>query len=116
MSGIAALTTILVGLLPALQLSRQDPQGALRDGRRTGETGPRGQRLRDGLVVSEVALALLLLCGAGLMLRSFVQLIRVNPGFEPEHLLTMKIALPSGAYPKLDQTSAYLDRLLKRLR
>ncbi len=116
MSGIAALATILVGLLPALQLSRQDPQGALRDGQRTGETGPRGQRLRGGLVVSEVALALLLLCGAGLMLRSFMQLIRVNPGFQPEHLLTMKIALPSGAYRKLDQTSAYLDRLLERLR
>jgi predicted permease len=116
MSGVAALTTILVGLLPALQLSRQDPQGALRDGQRTGETVPRGQRLRGCLVVSEVALALLLLCGAGLMLRSFVQLIRVNPGFQPQHLLTMKIALPSGAYPKLDQTSAYLDRLLERLR
>ena len=65
---------------------------------------------------SEVALALLLLCGAGLMLRSFVQLNRVNPGFQPEHLLTMKIALPSGEYRKFEQTSAYLDRLLNRLR
>ena len=116
MSALAAVTTILVGLVPALQSSHQDPQGALRDRRSSGGAGPRGWRLRDGLVVSEVALALLLLCGAGLMLRSFVQLLRVNPGFRTGHLLTMKIALPSGAYPRLAQTSAYLDRLLERLR
>jgi putative ABC transport system permease protein len=116
MSGLAALTTIAVGLVPALQLSRQDPQVALGDGQRSGEIGPRGQRLRGSLVVSEVAFALLLLSGAGLMLRSFVQLIRVNPGFQPDHLLTMKIALPGGAYPKVEQTSAYFDRLLGRLR
>lgn len=113
--GIAALTTILVGLVPALQLSRQNPQNALRDGGRSGSAGLRGRRLRNSLVVSEVAVALLLLCGAGLMLRSFVRLIRVNPGFQTEHLLTMKIALPSGAYPKLERTSVYLDRLLGRL-
>jgi predicted permease len=107
MCAVAALTTILVGLVPALQASRQDPQGALRDIQYGGG---------GGLIVSEVALALLLLCGAGLMLRSFVQLIRVNPGFQTEHLLTMKIALPGGAYPRSAQTLAYLDRLLERLR
>jgi putative ABC transport system permease protein len=116
LSAVAALATILVGLVPALHASRQEAQGALRDGQSGGGSGRRGRRLRSGLVVSEVALALLLLCGAGLMLRSFMQLIRVNPGFQTEHLLTMKIALPSGEYPKLEQTSAYLDRLLERLR
>jgi predicted permease len=116
MCAVAALTTILVGLVPALQASWQDPQGPLRDERHSGGTGLRGRRLLGGLVVSEVALALLLLCGAGLMLRSFVQLIRVNPGFRTEHLLTMKIALPSAEYRKSEQTSAYLDRLLERLR
>jgi putative ABC transport system permease protein len=112
---VAALTTLLVGVAPALHGSRQDPQDALREGRHSSGTGLQGQRLRAGLVVSEVALALIMLCGAGLMLRSFVQLNRVNPGFQPEHLLTMKIALPGGTYPKLEQTRAYLDRLMERL-
>lgn len=111
----AALTTILVGLAPALEMWPQDPQAALRSGQYGGGSGPQGQRLRGVLVISEVALALVLLCGAGLMLQSFVRLIRVNPGFRPEHLLTMKIALPNGSYPKLEQTSAFLDRLLERL-
>lgn len=112
---IAALVTLLVGLVPALQLSQQDPQGALRSGQYGGGTGLPGRRFRGGLVVSQVALALVLLCGAGLLLQSFVRLIRVHPGFRPHHLLTMKIALPSGKYPKSEQTSAYLDRLLERL-
>jgi predicted permease len=116
MAAIAALATILVGLAPALEASRHDPQGRLRDGQRSGASGPESKRLRDALIVCEVALALLLLCGAGLMLRSFALLNRVNPGFQPEHLLTMTIALPSGEYPRLAQTSAYLDQLLERLR
>lgn len=116
LAAIAVLTAMFVGLAPALQASRFDPEGGLREGQRSGTGGRQGQRLRSALIVSEVALALLLLCGAGLMLRSFVQLIRVHPGFEAEHLLTMKIALPGGAYPKLQQTSIYLDRLLEQLR
>jgi len=113
---IAALTTILVGLMPALQASRHHVHGALGEDQYSGWSGRRSRRILGALVVSEVALTLLLLCGAGLMLRSFVRLIRVNPGFQPEHLLTMKIALPGGTYPKSEQTSAYLDRLLERLR
>ena len=90
------LATILVGTVPALEASRPHPQGTLRDGRQGDALGVRGRRLRSALVVSEVALALLLLCGAGLMLRSFLYLNRVSPGFLTEHLLTMKIALPLG--------------------
>ena len=111
---VTALTTFLVGMAPAMQVSQQDPQDALREGPRGG-AGRQSQRLRSGLVISEVAVSLVLLCGAGLMLRSFVKLNRVNPGFAPEHLLTMKIALPDGEYPKIEQTSAFLDRLLERL-
>ncbi len=116
LAAIAIFTTLLVGLAPALQATRPDPQSALRGGQRSGGTDRRTQKLRDGLVVSEVALALLLLCGAGLMLRSFVRMNRVNPGFQPGHLLTMKIALPGASYPKAEQTSVFLDRLLERVR
>jgi putative ABC transport system permease protein len=114
-AAIAVLTAILVGLAPALQASRQEAQDSLHGGQRSGTADPRNRRLRNVLIVSEIALALLLLCGAGLMLRSFLRLNRVNPGFEPDHLLTMKIALPSAAYTTAAQTSAYLDRLLGRL-
>jgi putative ABC transport system permease protein len=114
LAAVAVFTTLLVGLFPALQASREDPERALHEGR-SNSGAPRVQRLRDVLVVSEIALALLLLCGAGLMLRSFAQLLRVSPGFRTEHLLTMKIALPGATYPKFVQTAAFSDRLLERL-
>jgi putative ABC transport system permease protein len=114
-TALAGLTTILAGVAPALYASQPDPQNALRDGLRGASLSLRGRRLGGGLIVAEVALALLLLCGAGLMLRSFVQLNGVNPGFQTEHLLTMKIALPGGTYPKSEQTLAYLDQLMPRL-
>lgn len=111
---IASLATLIVGLVPALKSSQLDPQIALRDGQRTG-SDLEAQRLRDGLVITEVALAILLLCGAGLTLRSFVKLMRVDPGFQPEHLLTLKIALPGATYARSEQTAAYLDELIPRL-
>ncbi|HKW88809.1 MAG TPA: ABC transporter permease [Candidatus Acidoferrales bacterium] len=113
---VAAITTFLVGLAPAMQSSQQDPQGALREGQRGGSSGLPSRRLRGILVVSEVAVSLLLLSGAGLLLRSFLRLNTENPGFQPQHMLTMKIALPGGAYPKIAQTSVFLDQLLDRLR
>ena len=112
---VAAFTALLVGLAPGLQASKQESRGVLSEGQRGG-TGLQASRLCNGLVVSEVALALILLSGAGLLLRSFAQLIRVNPGFETQHLLTMKIALPSAAYPRFQQTTTFVDRLLQRLR
>lgn len=116
LAAIAALTTFLVGMAPAMQASQENPQRALREELRGGGPSLSGQRLRGILVVSEVALSLLLLCGAGLLLRSFVHLFRVNPGFQSDHLLTLKIALPGGEYPKVAQTSVFLDQLLERLR
>ena len=115
LSAVAMLATFLVGTVPALAASRPHPQGTLRDGRQSDGLGVRGARLCGALVVSEVALALLLLCGAGLMLRSFMCLHRVSPGFQTEHLLSMKIALPGGIYRKPEQTRAYLGRLIGRL-
>ena len=112
---IAAVTTFLISLAPSLQMSGQNSHSTLGNKQRAGRIEPHGRRLRSALIISEVSLALVLLCGAGLMLRSFLLLNRVNPGFETEHLVTMKIALPGAAYPKAAQTSSFLDSLLQRL-
>jgi putative ABC transport system permease protein len=88
------LTGLAFGILPALQASRPDLQTALKDaGRAAGSPAPR-TRIRGALVVVEVAIALVLLAGAGLLLRSFQRLIAVEPGFNPEKLLTLQVWLP----------------------
>ncbi|HXW56348.1 MAG TPA: ABC transporter permease [Candidatus Cybelea sp.] len=115
-AGVALLTTILVGAAPALEVSEPSFRGSLREGTRGETTGIRSQRLRNALVISEVALTIVLLSGAGLMLRSFFELSRVSPGFRPESLITVKIALPGAQYTHGAQTSAFLDRLLVKLR
>jgi predicted permease len=94
----ALATGVLFGLAPALQASRIDPQQNLREGAR-GATASAGHlRLRNWLVVSEVGLACTLLIGAGLMLRSFLNLLHTDPGFRPEHVLTAAIAPPEETF------------------
>ena len=117
MAAIAIIVTVLVGLAPALQASRHDPEAGLGGGPHSGGAGRQSRRLRSALIVSEVALSLLLLCGAGLMLRSFVQLNRMNPGFQTEHLLTFKTALPGATYPFRDteKRAWFYRQLLERL-
>ncbi|MGA8028488.1 MAG: ABC transporter permease, partial [Bryobacteraceae bacterium] len=107
-------TTVLIGLSSALQLSGSRFQESLREGPRSG-VSPRSRRLRDALVITEVSVTLCLLCGAGLMLSSFRQLRQVDPGFHPERLITMQIALPDAYYPRVQQRTQFLDRLLERL-
>jgi len=114
-AGLAILTTIFVGIAPALQLSGVESRESLSEGPRAGAS-VRSQAVRNALVVSEVALTLLLLCGAGLMLKSLYQLAKVSPGFTAENLVTMKIALPGAQYPHGAQTTVFLDRLLEKLR
>ncbi|MGZ3406356.1 MAG: ABC transporter permease [Polyangia bacterium] len=89
---IAAATGIGFGLMPALSASRPDLHDALKDGTR-GTTSARG-RLRKALVVAEVALSLVLLVGTGLMVRSFLRLRQVDPGFRPDHALALSLSLP----------------------
>jgi predicted permease len=91
--GLSLVAALLCGLAPALRLSRVAPQEALRTGR--GQAGDRAaRRLRQALIAAEFALAMVLLAGAGLLFRSFLRVMAVDPGFRPQHVLTMKIARP----------------------
>ena len=111
----ALATGMLFGLVPALQASRIDPQQNLREGAR-GATASAGHlRLRNCLVVSEVGLACVLLIGAGLMLRSFVNLLRTDPGFRPEHVFTAAISLPEESYKSGTQMIAFYDKAVDSL-
>ena len=112
---VSVLTGLLFGLAPAVQTSAVDLHGALKEGGR-GSAGDRGgQSLRRMLVVAEVALALTLLTGAGLLVKSFARLQGVNPGFDPDHLLTVNLALPPARYPSDTQQVAFSDQVLPAL-
>jgi putative ABC transport system permease protein len=91
-AGLSLVTGLLFGVVPALQLSKPDLTTALKDGSRGAGTGATRQRLRSALVVAEVALAVVLLVGAALFIGSFVTLMRIHPGFEPENVLTAQVA------------------------
>lgn len=95
--GLSLLTGIAFGLIPALQASRADPNESLKEGGRTSD-GVMRNRARSVLVVSEVAVALVLLVSAGLMMNSFIRLQRINPGFYPENLLTLEVSLAGPRY------------------
>jgi putative ABC transport system permease protein len=110
----AIFVGILFGLAPAWQVTRPELQDSLKDTAR-GAIGTRG-RLRQGLVVAEVSLTLLLLVGAGLLLRSFHRLQSVNPGFGYERVLTFRLGLPERRYQTLEQEVSFYERLLEKLR
>ena len=109
---VSLLTGTLFGLLPALQLSRVDLNESLKEGR--GSAGA-SHRLHGFLVVSEVALALMLLAGAGLLLKSFFQLKAVNPGFLPANVLTMQLSLPESKYPQGHQQAAFFGQVVQNI-
>jgi predicted permease len=110
-------TAVLFGLLPALRLSRVDPQQALSQGSlRSGVGGGTQLLLRRCFVVAEVALALLLSVGAGLMLRSFARLIAVDPGFQPQHLVSMHIWTAPSRYSDKLKRSQYFQQILTEIR
>jgi len=111
---VSALTGLIFGLAPAWQRAGLDPNAALKAGART--TGGAGHRLRKALVIVEVALAMLLLAGAGLMLKSFVRLQQVAPGFDARSGLTMEINLPPQKFARPEQRAAFLEQALARLR
>jgi putative ABC transport system permease protein len=112
--GISALTGILFGLAPALQASKQDVSGSLKEGGRAGE-GHRRTGARSLLLIGEVALSLVLLVGAGLLIKSFMRLQEVRPGFNPKNVLISSIALPGAKYNATGQRPEFFRELAERL-
>ncbi len=115
-AGVALLTGLLFGLVPALQVTRADLAGSIREGSRGSLSGRAGTRLRGGLVVAEMALAVMLLAGAGLLIRSFVGLMSVDPGFQPQGVLSVELSLPGSSYPDDESVRQFYTRLQERLR
>ncbi len=113
--GIALLTGLLFGLAPALRGSRHDLSQELKEGGRGGTAGKGRQRLRSALVIGEVALALVLLIGAGLMIQSLTELQRVDTGFVEDNVFTARISLPVSEYTEKEQAWAFFDQLHERL-
>src|ERR1041384_6944196 len=115
-TAVAVATGILFGLVPALQSANPNLNETLRDaGARGSSAGRSRQRLRSSLVVGEVALSLVLLVGPALLIRSFVSMQSVKPGFDPSHVLTMRITMAGPAYDSMYKRIAFLDRVLERL-
>ena len=112
--GLSMLTGILFGLAPALQSSRPDLNKALKEGGRSGTAGHGRNRLRSLLIVSEVALSLVILVGAGLLIKSFQRLRHTNPGFDSRSVLTASISLDSVKYPKVKQQAEFYRQLIDR--
>jgi predicted permease len=114
-AGLSLITGVLFGLLPALQLSRQDLNPVLRAEGRGSAGSRRRSRARGVLVVAQVALSMVLLVGAGLLIRSLVRLRNVNAGFDARNVLTMRVALPPARYPKGPQMAAFYDQVVKKV-
>ena len=112
---VSFITGILFGLAPALQASRTDPKEGLQKSGRTSTASRNQGRLRNALVIAEVSLASVLLIGAGLMLRTFLNLIHLNPGFQQDHLLTASLSLPHAQYKTNEQTAQFFQRLTSSL-
>jgi putative ABC transport system permease protein len=113
--GITLATGIGFGIAPALHASKPDLNETLKDAGRGTSAGLRRQRVRNLLVVSEVALALVLLIGGGLMIRSFYTLQKVDPGFDPNNALAVTVSLPSARYRQEAQQVSFFDQLMKKV-
>ena len=113
--GFSILTGLLTGIAPAWRNSEPRLYEWIKDGMR-GSLHPGKRRISSTLVIAEVALAVVLLVGGGLMLKSFVQLLRVNPGFEPHHVLRLDLALPATKYSEPRQQTDFYNDLIGRIR
>ncbi|HEY3130445.1 MAG TPA: ABC transporter permease [Acidobacteriota bacterium] len=112
---VSLITGVLFGVVPALHSSKFEPHESLKEGGRSAGVGPGSQRLRRTLITAEIALSLVLLVGAGLLLKSFANLQRVDAGFDPKGVLTMRISLPQPKYSKSEQISNFFRQLMDRV-
>jgi putative ABC transport system permease protein len=108
---ISLLTGLAVGVVPGLQQSRTELRDAMAEGTRGSTEGGRRRRLRSGLVAAQMAMALVVLVGAGLLARSFAALQRVEPGFAPAKVLTLQLSLPRSAYDSLHKVTRFFSQL-----
>ena len=114
--GVTLLTSVLFGIVPALEATRVNLNDALKEGGKGAGGGSRSRRLRGALVVGEVALALMLLVGAGLLIKSFAQIRKIDTGFVTENVLTMVLRLPAAKYQEDAQYVAFYRQALERIR
>jgi len=114
--GIALLTGSVFGLIPAWHVGRANLQDALKETGQSTSAAKGARRLRGFLVVSEIALAVLLLVGAGLLIRSFQHLLDVSPGFQSQHLLSMRLSPPANTYPDGTPVQTFYQQVLDRVR
>jgi putative ABC transport system permease protein len=112
----ALLTGIVFGLAPAMHASHSNLNESMKEGGRDSASGRKGNRLRDLLVIGEVAVSFILLVGAGLLINSFLHLRNLDPGFRADHLLTMKVDLSELKYPDGERRSVFFDEVLRRIR
>jgi putative ABC transport system permease protein len=112
---VCVITGIAFGVAPAFTAARTDLNASLREGGRN-DTGMRGGRLRNALAVAEIALSLVLLASAGLLMKSFLRLTSVDPGFDPHDVLSLRINLPGTKYPEDAQAIEFFHHLLERVR
>ncbi len=115
-AAVSLLTAVICGFAPAFEGARADVQQSLKDGARQIGAGPRHRRLREGFVVAEIALAVVLLVGAGLLLRSFALLQSVDPGMNTSNVLTARVALPGRKYNQPDKTIRFFQDALRRVK
>lgn len=114
-AAVALLAGILFGLIPAIQITRGDLAAPLKEGGRGALSGRGGNRVRSGLIVGEMALAVMLLIGAGLLIRSFLELTAVDPGFRAEQTITYDVSLPASAYEEPSDVRQFYADLLDRM-
>lgn len=112
---VSVITGLIFGLAPALQAARFNQTETLKEGGRDSATGSSGKRIRGLLVMSEVAVSLVLLIGAGLLINSFLRLRNVDPGFSADNLLTMKFVLPEPKYADFERRTAFYSDLVQRV-